>query len=142
MPVQVKKIPRCRLCNQEIVFDGIQRSQRTGKQIPLDPSTKKPHSCPNYQQQKQTTIITATTAAEIKYIKCKLCNNDIYFDDKQKTESGKFIPISRLTNQPHQCKYNPSSKKYHSAEWNGEREAEAAMTTAAIVNKAKEESNK
>jgi hypothetical protein len=30
----------------------------------------------------------------------------------------------------------------HPAEWNGEREAEAAMIAAAIVNEAKEEDNK
>jgi hypothetical protein len=79
---------------------------------------------------------TTTTVQEIKYIKCKSCNNDIYFDEKQKSESGKFIPISRLTNQPHQCKYNSVSRKYHPAEWNGEREAEAVAE--AVANKAKE----
>jgi hypothetical protein len=60
----------------------------------------------------------------------------------KKSETGKFIPISRLTNQPHQCKYSPTSKKYHPAEWNGEPEAEAAMTAEAIVNEAREEDNK
>jgi len=143
----------CRLCNQEIVFDGVQRSERTGKQIPLDPTTKQPHNCPNYEPYVSTGTVTVTAAAktssgnpsstattttvqEIKYIKCKSCNNDIYFDEKQKSESGKFIPISRLTNQPHQCKYNSVSRKYHPAEWNGEREAEAVAE--AVANKAKE----
>jgi hypothetical protein len=117
--VTTKKAAHCRLCNQEIIFDGIQRSKRTGKQIPLDTATHKPHDCPNYEPSYTTTTTTtavATATAEIKYIKCKVCNNDIYFDDKQKSDTGKFIPISRLTNQPHQCKYSSTSKKYHPAE--------------------------
>jgi hypothetical protein len=120
MPTTTKQTIHCRLCNAEIIFDGIQRSQRTGKQIPLDPTTKQPHNCPNYQ--KQTTLadtntttaaattITATTSSnEPRYVKCKMCNNDIYFEEGRKSDSGKLIPIARLTNKRHQCKYNPTS---------------------------------
>ena len=84
-----------------------------------------PHNCPQYRLEDTTT--TTATAAAPRYLKCKSCNNDIYFDEKQKSDSGKFIPISRLTNKPHQCKENPTAKEYHPEEWRAEREAEEAI---------------
>ena len=111
--------------------------------IPLDPDSvnaghPEAHNCPQYRLEDTTT--TTAAAAPTRYLKCKSCNNDIYFDEKQKSDSGKFIPISRLTNKPHQCKENPTAKEYHPEEWRAERAAEAAVE--AVVNKAKENNNK
>jgi hypothetical protein len=123
-----RKTYHCRKCNQEIVFSEDYRSERRGKMIPMNPDSvaaghPETHDCPQYRLEDTTT--TMTTAAAPRYLKCKSCNYDIYFDEKQKSDSGKFIPISRLTNKPHQCKANPTSKEYHPEEWNAERAAEA-----------------
>jgi hypothetical protein len=110
--------------------------------IPMNPDSvaaghPETHDCPQYRLE-DTTTTTTTTAP--RYLKCKSCNYDIYFDEKQKSDSGKFIPISRLTNKPHQCK--ATSKEYHPEEWNAERVAEATAV-GAVVNKANEgETNK
>jgi hypothetical protein len=48
----------CRLCGKPVMFDDKHVSQRTGRKIPLDIETNKPHDCPvwkrsNSQQQSQ-----------------------------------------------------------------------------------------
>jgi hypothetical protein len=131
-----RKTYHCRKCNQVIVFDEEYKSERTGKMIPLDVvedatggRNLEPHNCPQYRLEDTTMTMTTTTttAAPTLYLKCKSCNYDIHFDENLKSDSGKFIPISRLTNKPHQCKENPTAKEYHPEEWRAEREAEEAI---------------
>ena len=102
----------CRQCGQPIKFDDKHVSQRTGKKIPLDVDTNERHNCPmwnvveknsvpisqsNSQQQQQTT-------EERRYYQCnKGCSQEIYFDANNKSQSGKFIPLSKDTGLPHQC---------------------------------------
>jgi hypothetical protein len=50
-----------------------------------------------YKKYSDFTLKQATIYKQ--HIKCKMCNNDIYFDEKRKSDNGKFIPIARLTNQ-------------------------------------------
>jgi hypothetical protein len=102
---------------------------RTGKMIPLDPNSidaagnLQAHNCPQYRLEDTTTTMTTTA---LRYLKCKSCNYDIYFDEKQKSDSGKFIPISRLTNKPHQCS-SKQPTQWNTKDWNKEREAEAVQ---------------
>jgi hypothetical protein len=70
--------------------------------IPMNPDSvaaghPETHDCPQYRLEDTTTTMTTTTAP--RYLKCKSCNYDIYFDEKQKSDSGKFIPISRLSGE-------------------------------------------
>lgn len=39
-----KKIPRCYTCHEIVTFDD-NHIGKTGRKIPLDPSTKQPHQC-------------------------------------------------------------------------------------------------
>jgi hypothetical protein len=34
---------------------------------------------------------------------CIRCGEEIYFDDDKKSQSGKWIPIDAVTNEPHNC---------------------------------------
>jgi hypothetical protein len=48
------------------------------------------------QQQQQT--------QQRRYFQCnKGCGNEIYFHESQRTENGKWIPLSKETGLPHQC---------------------------------------
>jgi hypothetical protein len=91
----------CRLCGVRIKFDDKHISERTGKRIPLDVDTEEPHSCPvwssnNQQQPQQQT--------QKRYYQCrKGCGQEIYFDTNNKSQSGKWIPLSKDTGLPHQC---------------------------------------
>jgi hypothetical protein len=42
----VAEKPHCYVCNQELTFDPKQVGKISGRMIPLDPHTKKPHNCP------------------------------------------------------------------------------------------------
>jgi hypothetical protein len=92
----------CRLCGERIKFDDKHISERTGKRIPLDVDTEEPHNCTvwssnNQQQPQQQT--------EKRYHQCrKGCGQEIYFDaNHSKSQSGKWIPLTRDTGLPHQC---------------------------------------
>jgi len=90
----------CRQCQKPIKFDDKHISQRTGKKIPLDVGTNEPHDCSarsgNNQQQSQT--------QQRRYFQCnKGCGQEIYFDVDSKSQSGKYIPLSKDTGLPHQC---------------------------------------
>jgi hypothetical protein len=101
----------CRLCGERIKFDDKHISERTGKRIPLDLDTEEPHDCParkaaefpatgnsspSSQSQEQT--------QQKRYYQCnKGCGQEIYFDASNKSQSGKFIPLSKDTGLPHQC---------------------------------------
>jgi hypothetical protein len=82
----------CKWCDAEITFDDEHLSEKTGKKIPLDPETDKPHDCPIWELKHR------------KYFDCRRgCGSQIYFDKKQRSESGKWIPIDKNTAQPHEC---------------------------------------
>jgi hypothetical protein len=94
----------CRLCGEPIKFDDKHISKTTGKKTPLDADTDEPHDCPawrssNNQQQSQQT--------QRRYYQCnKGCSQEIYFDannENGRSQSGKWIPLSKDTGQPHQC---------------------------------------
>jgi hypothetical protein len=98
----------CRQCGQPITFDNKHISQRTGKKIPLDPSTNEPHDCPvrrdQPQQQGQTQQPPTQQQQQRRYLQCnKGCGQEIYFDANSKSQSGKYIPLDKDTGLPHQC---------------------------------------
>jgi hypothetical protein len=99
----------CKLCQKPIKFDDKHISQRTGKKIPLDPSTNEPHDCPvrrdqPQQSQPQQGLPQQQQSQQRRYLQCnKGCGQEIYFDASNKTESGKWIPLDKDTGQPHQC---------------------------------------
>ena len=96
----------CRLCGSPITFDNKHISQRTGKKIPLDPGTNEPHDCPVRRDQQQPEQ-HQHHHQERRYYQCrKGCGQLIYFDANDvngRTESGKWIPLSKDTREPHQC---------------------------------------
>jgi len=99
----------CRLCGNPIKFDDKWVSERTGKKIPLDPGTNEPHDCPVRrdhlkQQGQQSYQQTQQSQQQRRYLQCnKGCGQEIYFDVNSKSQSGKFIPLSKETGSPHQC---------------------------------------
>ena len=113
----------CKLCGKSIKFDDKRVSERTGKKIPLDVDTDKPHDCPvwkgnqqyqqqpqAHQQQQQSQLVQhdqrqpSQKQQERRYQQCrKGCGQEIYFDASNKSQSGKYIPLSKDTGEPHQC---------------------------------------
>ena len=94
----------CKLCGQPITFDNKHISQRTGKKIPLDVETNEPHDCPVRRDQPQQQQGQQQTTQQIRYHQCnKGCGQEIYFDANNKSQSGKYIPLSKDTGLPHQC---------------------------------------
>ena len=93
----------CRLCREPIKFDDKHISQRTGKKIPLDIETDKPHDCPVRKSQQQ--VQSQQQPQQRRYYQCsKGCRQEIYFDaNHSKSQSEKWIPLSRDTGLPHQC---------------------------------------
>jgi hypothetical protein len=98
----------CRLCGKPVKFSDKHVSQRTGRKIPLDIETGEPHDCPvwrgsqQYQQQPQPQ--QQQQPRQKRYYDCrKGCGQSIYFDENQRTQSGKWIPLSKDTGLPHQC---------------------------------------
>ena len=93
----------CRLCFKDIAFSSEpQYISVTGKMIPLDVNpagiiTGK-HQC---KARRQEYLIWKQKNR--KYYPCRKCGDDIYFDNLQKTESGKWIPIDAATAAPHLC---------------------------------------
>jgi hypothetical protein len=100
----------CRLCGKPIKFDDKHISQKTGKKIPLDIETNEPHDCPvrrdhlQQPQQQQQGQQQQQEKQQRRYYQCnKGCGQEIYFDENQRTESGKWIPLSKDRGQLHQC---------------------------------------
>jgi hypothetical protein len=94
----------CNLCGEPIKFDDKHVSQRTGKKIPLDIETNEPHDCPVRRDQPQQQQSQQQLQQQRRYLQCnKGCGQEIYFDANNKTESGKWIPLSKDTGLPHQC---------------------------------------
>jgi hypothetical protein len=92
----------CRLCGERIKFDDKHISERTGKRIPLDVDTEEPHDCPTRREQQQQGELLQSE--QRRYHQCnKGCGQEIYFDANNKSQSGKFIPLSKDTGLPHQC---------------------------------------
>jgi hypothetical protein len=89
----------CNLCDEPIKFNDEHISERTGKKIPLHMDTDEPHDCPVWRSQQQE------KRKSRKYYSCrKGCGREIYFDaNHNKSQSGKWIPLSKDTGQPHQC---------------------------------------
>ena len=77
----------------------------TGKKIPLDVETNEPHDCPvrrDHLQQSQQQQQTQQT--QRRYHPCnKDYEDEIHFDVNNKTQTGKWIPLSKDTGLPHQC---------------------------------------
>jgi hypothetical protein len=98
----------CRLCGVPIKFDDKWVSERTSKKIPLDPGTNEPHDClvrrDHLKQQGQQSY-QQTQQSQRRYHQCrKGCGQEIYFDaNNGKSQSGKWIPLSKDTGEPHQC---------------------------------------
>jgi hypothetical protein len=98
----------CRQCGKPIKFDDKHISQRSGKKIPLDVDTQEAHNCPmwrNVQDQQQSQQQPQhPQQTQRRYYQCnKGCGQEIYFDVNSKTQSGKWIPLSKDTGLPDQC---------------------------------------
>jgi hypothetical protein len=89
---------RCRQCGKPIKFDDWRRSLKTGKVIPLDADVNQPHNCPARKQQQQQ------HQQPRQPLRCsKGCGHEMYFDVNSMTSTGKWIPLSKVTGEPHQC---------------------------------------
>ena len=87
----------CSKCRKSIAFDGKVKSS-SGKYIPLDVATMKPHDC------KKRYIVD-----------CKNCNSSITFENDFKNDkTGKFIPINSFNGQPHDCRRSGLDEFFHS----------------------------
>jgi hypothetical protein len=95
----------CKLCNAPIKFSKQYVSERSGRMIPLDPSTGMPHDCPVWNEQKAYTPQSREQPQRsIRYYSCRNgCGSMIYFNEQQKTDTGKWIPIEKDTDEPHDC---------------------------------------
>jgi hypothetical protein len=92
---------RCLYCNKDIAFSEDYLS-RSGKHIPLNIDLAGVitgnHNCPARQQQ-----YSIWKQKNRKYRKCNKCGDNIYWDELQKTDKGKWIPIDAETAAPHLC---------------------------------------
>jgi hypothetical protein len=96
-------IIQCKQCNQSITFDDKHISLRTGKKIPLDVNTGQRHDCPGKPVQQSQPLQQQQQKGR-RYLPCsKRCGSEIYFDENSKTSTGKWIPLSKATGEPHQC---------------------------------------
>ena len=94
----------CRLCGEPIKFDDKHISERTGKRIPLDVDTEEPHNCSVWKSSSQQQQQQQQEKQQRRYYQCsKGCGQEIYFDANNKSQSGKWIPLSKDTGQPRQC---------------------------------------
>jgi hypothetical protein len=91
----------CKWCDAEITFDDEHISERTGRKIPLDVDTDKPHNCPIWKLHHR-----------IYHEYRKGCGSQIFFDEDRRSPSGKMIPIDKYTDEPHECeKWIPIDKE-------------------------------
>lgn len=96
---------RCNRCGAGIYFDDEYVSPKTGKKIPLDHATDKPHDCPVWNKEHNK--------YKAKKLYCNACSKEIYFDDDYVTDTGKKIPLSKASKAPHRCRAKPfNNKKY------------------------------
>ena len=92
----------CRQCGQPITFDNKHISQGTGKKIPLDVETNEPHDCPVRRDQPEQS--GQQQIQQRRYHQCnKGCGQEIYFDANSKSQTGKYIPLDKETELPHEC---------------------------------------
>ena len=76
----------CSKCNKSITFHASKKS-KTGKFIPLDESTMKPHEC-----------------MERYVVECNRCGKGITFEQSFRNEkTGKCIPLNAFDGEPHNC---------------------------------------
>src|ERR1051325_3084168 len=89
----------CKQCDEPIRFDDDHISERSGKKIPLDLDIDEPHNWPVWRgQQKQRRM------SQRRYYSCRNgCGQFIYFEEKQRMENGKWIPLEKETGEPHRC---------------------------------------
>lgn len=59
-----KPKPTCYTCGYEIVFDRNVTSPTSGKMIPLDPDTKKPHECQEVKAEPKKEVLPVAEAEE------------------------------------------------------------------------------
>jgi hypothetical protein len=84
--------------NQSSLMTNILAREQV-KKIPLDVDTEEPHDCPAWRSQQEQRRRT-----QRRYYSCrKGCGQFIYFDANNKSQNGKWIPIDKETNEPHQC---------------------------------------
>ena len=92
---------KCHYCNKDIAFSDHYRS-RNDRPIPMDVDLAGvitgTHQCGTRRQE-----YLIWKQKNRKYYLCRKCGDDIYFDDLQKTGSGKWIPIDAATAAPHLC---------------------------------------
>jgi hypothetical protein len=90
----------CKQCDEPIKFDDEHISERTGKKIPLDLDTDNSHNCSVWRSQQEY-----RRQFQRRYYSCrKGCGQFIYFDENERAENGKWIPIDKETGEPHQCR--------------------------------------
>ena len=77
----------CSKCLKSITFHDSQKS-RTGKFIPLDIETMKPHEC-----------------SKRYIVECSHCGKQITFEnDFINKKTGKRIPLTAFDGEPHNCR--------------------------------------
>jgi hypothetical protein len=92
---------KCHYCNKDIAFSDQYMSKNDRHilmNIDLAGVITGPHQC---KARRQEYLIWKQKNR--KYCPCRKCGDDIYFDDFQKTESGKWIPIAATTAAPYLC---------------------------------------
>ena len=95
----------CRLCGERIKFDDKHISEITGKRIPLDVDTERPHDCPARRDQQQQVQQSQQQPQQRRYHQCnKGCGQQIYFDANNKSQRGKWVPLDKQTGQPYLCR--------------------------------------
>jgi hypothetical protein len=87
-----------------IIFDNGHISH-TGKKIPLDVETNEPHDCPtrDISTQQQTQLVQQPQQQKGYHTCNKGCGQEIYFDANNESQRGKYIPLDKDTELPHQC---------------------------------------
>jgi len=87
------KLTNCKHCQQELTFDDQHVSRKSGKKIPLDAQSGEPHRCEE--------SLDAWRANHP--LKCRLCDQEIFFDSEITSANGKKIPLDVETEEPHDC---------------------------------------
>jgi hypothetical protein len=86
----------CRNCNQQLYLD-YQRTSDSGKRIPLEIYTHKPHVCPNRPPYTSESF------------ECKECGQELYVTDSHRSKRGKYVPLNTDDDKPHDCPYRDNS---------------------------------
>ena len=76
----------CSKCHKSITFHASKKT-RTGKFIPLDVETMKPHEC-----------------MERYIVECRRCKTKITFENDFRNQNQKCIPIDAYNGLPHNCR--------------------------------------